>query len=532
MDNNVNHRMSIANLLCTYLVPQDHPAPEKLRGELDDVVRKHIADSCGRALSTLLDPRDPSVWLIDRVSVDVLMDLSAAAPEAVAAFWGAKIAESVAGTIARGEDGGPVMRFANRAEYLAYFVRDLAAGTAWGKWHYSQFESLRSLPTGSAIREAMLREPDQAEPALVHLVKTNRIGEVAPVLTQLDQERLVQLCSPEEVTPGRKSFEAVLRAWAAAPSRLRRSLDLYLRARYEHPEFPAAEVRAAVRHALAVARWHQNSRLEGIAAALAANRLSLVIDRLPPPEQETALYLGFLSSEDSAWPGRLVEIVRQQPAFADAKAKESPAPQDQESVLCFTSPWAGVFLLLPTLIANRELIAAYGTAGDECLRYLLLSACLPANSADAQSDAALGLAAGLDAAPESWLLEQAKLRTSLAGDHGLLPGDLEHIQSAVATLWFASGLEPSLRGELELAAAVLLRGFARTLPGLGRSRIDYLWRNILSGEGTITAEPSRILVALAPRPLEIVLRMAGLHELRLAPPWKPETEVVVRFDRQ
>jgi hypothetical protein len=78
-----------------------------------------------------------------------------------------------------------------------------------------------------------------------------------------------------------------------------------------------------------------------------------------------------------------------------------------------------------------------------------------------------------------------------------------------------------------MAAAVLLRGFAQRLPGLGRSSFDYLWRNILSGEGTITVEPGRILVALGPRPLEIVLRMAGLHELGLVPPWTPETEVVV-----
>jgi hypothetical protein len=315
---------------------------------------------------------------------------------------------------------------------------------------------------------------------------------------------------------------------------LRHPLDLYLRIRHDYPEFPASEARAAARHALTVSRWQQSARLELIAAAVAGNKLPSVIDGLTPPEQETAQYLGLLSSRDPAWPLRLLEIVQASnpPAFA----KEKPSQPDQGDTGCFSSPWAGVFLLLPALIANRELMAAYGNTEDGALRYLLLGACLRTKAAGDEFATALALAAGLDAAPESWLLQQARPRTNLAGDHALLPDtllpdDLDHIKPVSESAWPGSNLEPPVRRELQLAAAVLLRGFARRLPGLGRSSFGYLWLNILSGEGMITAAPGRILVTLAPRPLEIVLRMAGLHELSLVLPWKPETEVVVHFDR-
>jgi hypothetical protein len=512
----VAHTLSIDRLVSTYLVSRDHPAPEEVRRELDDVVRKHIADSCGRALSTLLDTRDPSVWLIDRIAVDVLMDLSAAETEGVAAFWAGKIAESVAKTIAQGEDGGRVMRFANRAEFLAYFLRDLADGAAWGKWYFRQFESLRSLPTAAAIREAMFREPDHVEAALLHLLRTNRLSGVAGLLSEADQKKLVQLCSGEEVTPRKEIFEAVFKDWRSAAIRLLRPLDLYLKVRDRHPEYPPAEVRSAVRHVLTVEQWGQSSQLDTILAAVVDNRLSAVHERFARAEQETLLYLSFVSSEDPAWPGRLAEI-----------------EHDPEDTCRFASPWGGIFLLLPALIANRDLMAAFGSAEDAVLRYLLFGACLPMYSAESVLDRALAVAAGFETTPEPYFLQQPRAREGSAiKHHDLLPEDLKYIDAAGETWGPGIALESALRNQLVVAGAVLLRSFARGLPGLGQSSFDYVWRNILSGDAVITVSPGRVLVELAPRPLEIVLHMGGFHEMRFIPPWMAETEVVVRCERQ
>jgi hypothetical protein len=470
------------------------------------------------------------VWLIDRVSVDVLMDLSAAEPEAMAAFWAEKIAESVVKTIARGEDGGRIMRFANRAEYLAHFLNDLADSAAWGKWYYSQFESLRSLPAAAAIREALFREPEQAEAALLHLVRTKRITGVAGLLSSTDQETLVRLCCSEESIPQERVFEAVLQALSTATARLRRPLDIYLLARYEHPEFPSAEVRGGLRHALTVARWQQDSQRDDVLADVARKRLSRALERVTPSEQETVLYLSFLASQDPVWFGRISEI--SYASHARPSKNDTSGGKDHEHGLRFVSPWSGVFLLLPTLFANRELMAAYGRDEDKDLRYLLLSACLGASSGDWKFDRSLAIAAGFESMSEPRLLQVARPETTfMTHDPDLLPDDFQFI-AAQDRWWPETTLEPTVRREVAMAAAVLLRNFARRLPGLGQSSFGYLWQNILSGESVITTSPGTILVELAPRPLAIVLGMAGLREMSFTLPWMPETQVVVRGDRQ
>jgi hypothetical protein len=87
-----------------------------------------------------------------------------------------------------------------------------------------------------------------------------------------------------------------------------------------------------------------------------------------------------------------------------------------------------------------------------------------------------------------------------------------------------------LRKRLAVAAAVLVRAFARGLPALGGSSIEYLWQNVLSGDARIAVERHAIAVRLKPRPLQIVLRMAGLQVLRFEIPWLGDTRITVRFD--
>ena len=156
----MDNSLRIERLKSTYLVPRDHPDPERVRRELDDIARRYVSDSLERVLAARLDARDPSIWLIDRLEVDILMDLSGAAPDDVATFWVTRMVDSVVKTIARGEDGGHVMHFANRAEYMAYFLRDLVSGHAWSKWYYGEFASLQSLPSRAAVCEALAREPE------------------------------------------------------------------------------------------------------------------------------------------------------------------------------------------------------------------------------------------------------------------------------------------------------------------------------------------------------------------------------------
>ena len=521
------HSLTIDRLRSTYVVPRDHPAPEDVRRELDELARKYVADSCGRALKTRFDPRDPSVWLIDKISLDLLMDLNAAEPDEVAGFWAGKIAESVARTIASGEDGERVMRFANRAEYLAYFLRDLAAGTAWNKWHYRQFESLRSLPAGAAIREAVFREPELAEPVLLHLVRTNRFAGVTKSISEKDKGILLRLCSPEVTAPSQKCFQTACAMWITLPVGATDALDLYLKVRSEFPELAAAEVHGAAQYLTIVTQWAQSSQWGEILADITAGRVPQEWQSPDAQERETTQYLISLATKDPVWPSRLAEVA----AFVSRKeinSTEKPTATSAKTDLRFSSPMGGVFLLLPTLIANRALLAAYGGVEDAILRYLLLGASVQQSLGEFRDDKALAVAAGLTDPPESFLKQAASKTTFDLSSVDLLPEDA----AGAHTCWPEIDLEPALRAEVARAAAVLLRSFARALPGLGRTSFDYLWKNILSGEAAITLLPGRILVELAPRPLEIVLRMAGLRDLCFTPPWMPDTEILITFGQQ
>ena len=68
---------------------------------------------------------------------------------------------------------------------------------------------------------------------------------------------------------------------------------------------------------------------------------------------------------------------------------------------------------------------------------------------------------------------------------------------------------PAIDLSATLAAAALLRLWARWLPNFGESSIPFLLDQFVRRPGSIRVEPNEIVVMLDPRPLDIVLKMAG-----------------------
>jgi hypothetical protein len=67
----------------------------------------------------------------------------------------------------------------------------------------------------------------------------------------------------------------------------------------------------------------------------------------------------------------------------------------------------------------------------------------------------------------------------------------------------------SAHGVGALVAEAVLRAWRRWLGGLGRSSTGYLLTQFLRRPGQVEVEPRRVLVTLAPRPLDVVLEQAG-----------------------
>jgi hypothetical protein len=522
MDARAQHRLTIGHLQCDYLVPRDHPAPENVRSELDEIARKTLAESCRRVFSAHMDEDDPSVWLIDNVRLDFLMDLGAGAAEDIAEFWARQVAGSVTRIIGRGEDGAHVIRFANRAEYLARFLRDLASGRAWGSWQYNQFSSLRSLPTPAAIREALRREPSLAEPVLLCLLRADRLDEVIAGLSSADREMLLEVCAPDSAPLERPSLAAALAIWRDAPAEPVDPLLLFLLVRDALPESTAGGTRRAVETVAALDLLIRRSRLDQALSVLGRRTPAESLAGADSQEVEAVLCLDaaardapeFGAAIASAAEGRLKRA-------AEDRLGRQPRREGVE----FASPFGGVFLLLPALLADRELLDAFGRPGCGRMRHLLLLTCLPHPAAEAAADPAIRLAAGIDDPQPP--VESLSIDPDLCR-RDLLPGDYESCDRAARELLPDS----LLREQLAAAVAAVMRSTARRLPGLGKSSFDYLWRNVIAGGSTVASTRDRIAVRLDPRPLDIVLRLAGFNALDLAVPWLPETQVTVRFGEQ
>ena len=102
-----------------YSVAADFPAAEELRLRLDRMVEREVVDACRRRLAPLLDASDPSVWLIREIHVDLAVDAGENVAQQAGAAWGEQLALEVSRVLGGATGGGSVVRFADRAAYVA-----------------------------------------------------------------------------------------------------------------------------------------------------------------------------------------------------------------------------------------------------------------------------------------------------------------------------------------------------------------------------------------------------------------------------
>src|SRR5262249_1513780 len=161
-------RLRVASLDATYLVAEGHPSPERLARQLDDVVRKELPAALRATLMPLLQSSDPAPRVIR--PLDAPVDVNAAwEPDAIARSWAQRISRTLARDLGGAGDGGNVIRFPDRAAYLARFVADAASGDAFSHWVYRSFAGLRALPASAAIRTALMDDPALGLAALQRL---------------------------------------------------------------------------------------------------------------------------------------------------------------------------------------------------------------------------------------------------------------------------------------------------------------------------------------------------------------------------
>src|SRR5215475_8688986 len=143
--------LHIGRLFNRYLVPAEHQAPEEVRHFCESALAT-LSESLAAALRPALPAHDSSLWFIHRLELDFAINTELHTPS-LPDIWAKEIAAALADALRRG--GVEILRFPDRAAYMANFFLDLAEGSAWSKWYYASFEGLRMLPVSAALRTAI-----------------------------------------------------------------------------------------------------------------------------------------------------------------------------------------------------------------------------------------------------------------------------------------------------------------------------------------------------------------------------------------
>jgi hypothetical protein len=538
-----------------YSVPSDHPDPEDLRARLDRLVSAQVIDACRRRLAPLVNESDPSVWLIRRVDLDLILDASAFAADQTGCAWGEQLAVEIRQILDGGPSGDVVLHFRDSAAFVAQWVRDTAAGRTAGKWYYAEFDSLGSLPPGAAIAEAVVRSDDATE-ILLRLQEQGVLEAVLIVLSTRDAQRLGDRVLPRAGVGRAVSTRWVARALAIwngiALSRgdgddARDALRLFVAAKSEWPG-GSAEDDVQLREVLdgllelrrALALFDSGERALAYLRAVISRDEKSAAALAPDALWTLANVTGFVRSAscgDAAWAQCVVSVLAP-PAIAQQKSDESS----------FLSELGGIFHLATAFVdlGIDEALRAAAQACDEplraepVLRYLLAMRCMGRERAALSvGDPAIAVFANLQRAPSLADLAEIQIRADAGAalrivlerwteSTGGSPD--EGLSDGLADYFFVGSVFPDLQLEAERErawaqmAAMALRKFARRLPGFAKSSPDYLFRNFLSGTCQLRVAADRIEIRMGQSPLAVVLRMAGAYQT-VTLPWREGVEI-------
>jgi hypothetical protein len=521
--------LTIGRVDCAYLVPRTHPDGAAAAWRVDTALRPRYADACREALEPLLDLADPSVWIIDRLHLETSLRVGGD-PADLGRRWGAALARAISAVL-RGEVTEGVLRYRNRAAWLAAFAADLVRGEG-RRPAYAALAGVLALPYGRAVVTAAESRQVPVAEVVLALAEARTLAPVLSVLSPADAAAVWRACVSES-GPGAAAAH-VAEAAARTVTALRAEGTV------------GAEPSLALAAVGALAEL-PHARPAGLVTAVAA-----ALSRRSPAPPRGRRAAGAVRPYGSAGPAPDGEVP---PGGAPA-----PAPAATPDGVLAASPYAGVLLLLPGLLAAglHEVTARFPDRAA-ALRYRVLLRCLGPAAPLAAGDTALLLAAGLNpsrAAPDIALPPAAEVTAALreflvaagrihaedpvtyaevpapagavritrhgdlwvdavpalraeATDHDLVAADIAHL---------GTGTGPDDLAWTVLAQAGI-RLFARRLTGFGAAGIPHLAANVYGRGGVVTTEAGGLDVLLEPPPLQVVLHLAGLEDQTVDVPW-------------
>lgn len=489
-----------------------------------------VSTAFAEALSPLLDPSDPAVWVVRRLELRTRSGTADAA--GIVAAMAAALRAAVA-RVLRGETVDGVVRFADRGAWLAALLWDHARGDARGRWGYARFAYLDALPREWVPRQLFAAEPDMVWPVLVRLHSERRLVAWLGAIGEKGARGVEPFLFGKHARGGASGKDVV----AALVHALMRAVAAGI---------PVESRRAAL---FAVVEC-----LAGGSIAAAPNRTALLAARtIAAARVNRAARPADTASFTSADPRRAEEAAAasrpdmQRPGYASHRRHPAHQPRDDKIV---ETAYAGVVLLWRSVRALEIDTLLDDDAGGARAR-LTLAACLAGpNRETAWADPALHWLTGFSpGARDRPLAGDAKLARRFVNHMvdrarpGCIDrvtqqcGGLAVVQDMASEDWLAltPRRAPARRIEAMRDPAVDIDFFGvsrsrgrrpwvvlaraayadlgRRLTGLERSSAAWLWTNVLAGWGQLVpGDEAQLLMPSVP--LDLVLRMTGLEGTR------------------
>lgn len=253
---------------------------------------------------------------------------------------------------------------------------------------------------------------------------------------------------------------------------------------------------------------------DAAAALLPPAMLERVVARLSPADRSTTL-----TAMGAAAPTRFRKALRAgitTGSEAPDLSHDSAEHEDMTNVR-FTT-FAGAFLLLPSLVdcpatspphaAAARLRAVASVLGHDVSADPVIGELLAGEPGSADATSERMAQAGDPAECDPWLMT--------SGRHDE-PVDLRSLGTADDFLLLRSAVGPDL--PTLIVAAQLVRRFATGLVGMGESSVSYLRTAFLGTGARVTRCADRLLVAIEPPPLWMLLKLSGFDGRTMVLPW-------------
>ncbi|TGD76170.1 hypothetical protein E4634_01075 [Mangrovimicrobium sediminis] len=506
-----------------FVAHPDGPA-QALLERLQRTARRGLPDALSQALEPLADAGEGLVF-IRRLELE--MDIDSALEDAeIARVWARRLQLSLLRKLGRSSEA-QVVSFPNRAEYLAQALRQILCDGLGDLWYLREFDGLRPLPRGAALRTALCAEdPACAARALALLDSAQRLA-VCASLAEADALRVVDAVYLRSAphAPLSAQDSAALAALATQPlAALRQLPGDAQRSLWLAIALCGAQPRPGIARLLPVIACLAGMRdADGqIAEALRDASVSALRQVLEP--QQLAALLPVLQAG-----GATREVLARLPAAASGV---EPARRGVEASVRSTR-FGSAFLLFPHVLQLPEAIWRNWPAPAQqeraaLLHWLVLCCCMGGEYFLAAADDPLlrdmcgvgpAVTAGealawLDAAPGA--SGAAPVFAMLAAQCGEpVPEDVTSAQADADFdfLWPRTRLAvPALAGVLLPAlASHCLRAFARRLPGFGSSSLAYISSNFLGMSASLVVRDGELQAHLTRAPMSVILNMAGIN---------------------